>query len=120
MISQIKLKKFQIVLILVFLLHTYWIAAQDVNLIDDPDNSNKTHWFNCTINNTIYYDNDCFSWLGNFILGLGLILTVLLMLCCCCFWYCLCSLCKIICCSDNPREVIYTTYVYPSSYTQIP
>ncbi|KAG5677847.1 hypothetical protein PVAND_007567 [Polypedilum vanderplanki] len=124
---QMNLNKFQCILFIIFVIFTVWINAQDIInghdvWTDDDFQPNKTIWFNCTDSNgTVHYNEDCFDWLGNALLFLGAVGIIIVTLTCCCFWYCICSLCKVICCSERPREVIYTTYVYPvTPYTQIP
>lgn len=66
--------RFQIVLFIIFVSFTYWINAQDIEgrwTTEIPDSNKTVHWINCTINGTIYYDEDCFGWLGQFMLWLG-------------------------------------------------
>jgi hypothetical protein len=100
----------------------FWINAQEFEE-GTPFNEiakNGSHWANCTINGKIHYDEDCFGWIGKFLTWVGLGLFIFFFLICGCLWYCLCTLCRIICCTENPREVIYHSYVYPTSYVQIP
>lgn len=100
-----------------------WINAQEIkrgDLLLNDSQKNKTHWANCTIDGENHYDEECFGWIGKFITWVGLGLFVLFFLMCGCFWYCICALCEIFCCTERPREVIYTRYVYPPTYTQIP
>lgn len=100
-----------------------WINAREIKQ-DNPLwgglAKNESHWANCTIDGETHYDEECYGWIGKFITWIGLGLFVLLFLCCGCFWYCVCTICQILCCSERPREVIYTRYVYPTTYTQIP
>lgn len=117
--------RFQLILFIIFVSFTIWINAQGLDkhrsFGKDDDIPNGTIWFNCTINGTTHYNNDCFDWVGRFVIWLGVGLTITLILVCCCFWYCICTLCRILCCVDQPRGVIYTQYIHPSStYTQIP
>lgn len=101
-----------------------WINGQSVEHESSLNrfSKNETHWTNCTINGTTHYDEDCYPWIGKFIAWIGVGLFVIFFLLCGCLWFCVCTICRIICCTERPREVIYTTYVYPSSssYSQIP
>lgn len=83
-------------------------------------NNNGSHWMNCTIDGKTRYDEDCFNWIQNFLTWIGLGLFLAIFLFCGCLWYCLCTICRICCCNDTPRQTLYSTYVYPTTYTQIP
>jgi hypothetical protein len=106
---------------LILLSFAYWINAQSSDDQSSVDPSkNRTHWINCTIDGEVKFDEDCLGWLSKFLTWLGLGIFIFFFLLCGCLWYCLCTICQIICCTERPREVIYTTYVYPTSYSQIP
>lgn len=98
------------------------VNGQDINSRShfNKDLGNGSHWINCTIDGQTHFNEDCVGWLGKFLTWVGLGLFVILFLLCGCLWYCVCTVCRICCCSERPREVIYTTYVYPTSYSQIP
>lgn len=98
------------------------ISGQETEnqLTFDNFSKNGSHWTNCTIDGVVHYDNECYNWIGKFFSVIGLALFVIIFLLCGCLWYCLCTVCRIVCCSDRPREVIYSTYVYPRPYDQIP
>lgn len=110
----------QFIFIITLLSFAIWINAQPIDTEEFVHHNNKTHWLNCTIDGKIKYDEDCFDWLQKFVTWLGFGLLIFFFLTCGCLWYCLCTICQICCCSERPREVIYTTYVYPTTYTQIP
>lgn len=110
----------QFLFALTLLSFAIWINAQPTDFKEFVSDRNKTHWLNCTIDGEIKHDKECFGWLAKFITWLGFGLLIFFFLTCGCLWYCLCTLCQICCCSDRPREVIYTTYVHPITYTQIP
>lgn len=115
----------QLILPLILAFFVVWINAREISVRDSQwsdFSGNNSHWVNCTIDGETFYDDDCYGWIEKVLkwLGLGIFLIIFLM--CGCFWYCFCSICQICCCSERPREVIYTTYVYPTQnpYSQIP
>jgi hypothetical protein len=113
-----KLSKFSVIKVVNFrvlslvILSASWTAAQfDINLGNSTE-----HYANCTINNVVYYDDDCTDILKRFLTWLGFGLLVALFLGCGCLWYCICVLCRVICCNDRyePRMV---TRAYPNYST---
>lgn len=65
---------FQIVLLIIFVTFTVWINAKEIRddqWNDNISHSNKTHWYNCTINGTVYYDDDCVGWIGKMLFYMG-------------------------------------------------
>ncbi|CRL03722.1 CLUMA_CG016294, isoform A [Clunio marinus] len=114
----------QILSAVILITFSLWINAQEISKNGDRSSyeslENKTHWINCTIDGVVHYDEECFDWLGKFFTWIGLGLFVIIFLLCGCLWYCVCTICSICCCTDQPRQVIYTRYVYPTTYTQIP
>ena len=111
-----------IVIFVILVTFVIWINGNKVN-----NNSlifefakNSSHWTNCTIDGATRYDDNCDPWIAKFLKWMGLGLFIIFFLICCCLWFCVCTICRIICCTERPREVIYTTYVYPASYTQLP
>lgn len=75
-------------------------AQLDISLGNSTD-----HQINCTINNVVYFDDDCTNFIKRFITWLGFGLLICLFLFCGCLWYCICFLCQAIFCKDryNPR-----------------
>lgn len=76
------------------------------------------HFANCTINNVVYYDDDCTNFIKRLITWMGLGILLMLFLVCGCLWYCICFLCQVLFCNDryNPRMF---TRNYPN-YSTIP
>lgn len=112
---------FRICLIILIIWGTFAVNGDTVesrNINEFPNNG--SHWMNCTIDGVVHYDKECFNWIENFITWIGLGIFVIFFLLCGCLWFCLCTICRIICCTEHPRDAIYSTYVYPTTYTQIP
>lgn len=86
-------------------------AQFDINL-----GNSTNHFANCTINDVVYYDDDCTNILKRFLAWLGFGFLIVLFLGCGCLWYCICALCRVVCCNDRyePRMV---TRVYPNYST---
>lgn len=107
---------------IVLLTFAWWINGQDLNsgFFDEKYPHNGTHLYNCTIDGVVHYDDDCLNWLAKFLKWIGLGIILIIFLFCGCLWYCVCTISRIFCCSERPREVIYTTYIHPTSYSQMP
>lgn len=63
----------QIVLFVIFVTFTIWINAKEIGVDhwDDGISNRTIHWYNCTINGTVYYDDDCVGWIGKMLFWMG-------------------------------------------------